>query len=414
MAKASGWVVRVSVLFIFLLNVEISLVNTALGEVAKAFPDADPVIINLVSTSAVIFMFLCSLLVGRLATRHNMRTLVIVALVIYTIGGVGGFFLSFSLWTLLLSRALVGVGAGISAPLVGAIVARLYEGPDRARMLGWANGFSSLIAVFLTMLAGWLAAMDWRYTFLAYGVFALILLLEVYALPSLPPLAKRSADGSTATVERPRFTPRQKAKLVLIAVFVFLNLMAGMLLLLKMPIMVTMENIGGPIQISWAFSTFTVGAFLSSMAFGWLHRATGRYALALYLALSAAGFVPVVLAQSIVPIVVGLFLFGLGSGMFIPAIQMKALDTGPQVNVAYAMSVAFGALFLGQFAASFAEKLLAPFGDASPRSLMTVGFGLFVAYLFAYLGWTRFVPANWATENDEVAGDEPTWVGGKS
>ncbi|WP_024287278.1 MFS transporter [Cellulomonas sp. KRMCY2] len=393
MVKTNGWLVRTAVLFIFLLNIEVSLINSALGEIAKAFPTADPVLINLVSTSSVVFMFLCSFIVGRVGARYDKRKIVLIALVIYIIGGLGGYLFSYSIWALILSRSLVGIGAGMTAPLVGCIVSELWHGPDRARMLGWANGFDSLLAVFITMLAGVLGAINWRYTFFAYGVFILVLLLEAYALPSIPPPVARQA------VEKPQFTPKQKAKLALIAGFVFLNLMAGMLLFLKMPIMVTQDGLGGPAQIAMGFSANTAGACISALCFGWIYRVFKRYTLAVYLALTAVAFLIVLSAHSIPIIVLGFFINGLGNGLMIPSIEMKAIGTGPRANVSYAMSVAFGALFLGQIAAGFVEKLLGVFGDPAPRTLMTFSLVMFLLYLTAYLIWTRVVPE----ENNEIS-----------
>lgn len=387
MPKARGWLVRMSVLFIFLLSVEVSLVNTALGEISKAFPDADPVLINLVSTSAVFFMFAMSFTIGWFASRFNKKHLVIVGLVIYIIGGVGGFFMSHSIEQLILSRALVGIGAGLTAPLVGAIVCELYEGDERATMLGWANGFGSLLAVFLTMLAGWLGAMNWRYTFLAYAVFVLVLLLEVVALPSLP-----SPTTPAGRPERAQFTRHQRAKLVLIAAFVFMNLMAGMMLFLKTPILITQEGIGGPVQIASAFSANTAGAFISAIAFGWVFRVFRRYTMVVYTTMTAVAFLVVLNSHTVPLIMLGFVINGLAMGLFIPLIEMKAITTGSRANVAKAMSVVFGALFLGQFAASFMEKVLGLFGNPTPRAMLTFSFVMFCLFTVAYLVWVRAVP----------------------
>jgi MFS family permease len=387
MRKPPGWLVRMSVLFIFLLNVEVSLVNTALGEISKAFPDADPVLINLVSTSAVFFMFVMSFAMGRFASRFNKKHLVIVGLVIYIIGGVGGFFMSHSIEQLIFSRALVGIGAGMTAPLVGAIVCELYEGRDRATMLGWANGFDSLLAVFLTMLAGWLGAINWRYTFLAYAVFVLVLLLEVAVLPSLPPQTM-PAGGA----ERAHFTRHQRAKLVLVAAFVFMNLMAGMMLFLKTPILITQEGLGGPLQIASAFSANTAGACISAIAFGWVFRVFRRYTMVVYTTMTAVAFLIVLNSHTVSLIMLGFLINGLAMGLFIPSIEMKAITTGSRANIAKAMSVVFGALFLGQFAASFMEKALALFGDPTPRTMLTLSFVMFCLFTVAYLVWVRAVP----------------------
>ena len=45
---------RITVLFIFLLNCEVTVVSTGMGEIAKAFSNASPILINLVYTFPIL------------------------------------------------------------------------------------------------------------------------------------------------------------------------------------------------------------------------------------------------------------------------------------------------------------------------------------------------------------------------
>jgi MFS family permease len=148
--NGGGILTRLAVMFIFLINVEVSLVNVALGSIKEAFPDTDPVMISLISTLPILVMFLMTLVVGRLSMRFDKKNLVITSLIIYIIGGIGGVFMTSSITRILAMRLLVGIGAGLSAPLCGAIIAELYRESERVKMLGWAQGFDSLMAVLLT------------------------------------------------------------------------------------------------------------------------------------------------------------------------------------------------------------------------------------------------------------------------
>jgi MFS family permease len=114
---------RISVLFIFLMNIEISLVNSGLAYFAKAFPDADPTSISLIFSISTLSALIVSLLVmPQLVKRFNKRNIVLVALYIYLIGGIGPAFFNATIGQVLMFRALLGVGVGLSAPLCGAII----------------------------------------------------------------------------------------------------------------------------------------------------------------------------------------------------------------------------------------------------------------------------------------------------
>ncbi|MBP2649936.1 MAG: hypothetical protein H6Q74_761 [Firmicutes bacterium] len=382
--STKGWVTKIAVLFIFLLNVETSLVNTALGEISKAFPGTDPVMINLISTFPVFFALIMSFFIGKLAEKYDKKKLLLWSLIIYIIGGLGGAFINGSIAELLIMRAFVGIGAGMSAPLCGSIIADLFEPKEQAMMLGWSNGFSSLLAVLITMLSGWLCAINWTYTFLAYGIFVFVLLLEMYALPSLPAVV---AAAEAETKEKPKYTTKQKVKLGLMGLYVLCNLMVGMLLFMKMPILMTQENIGGPVVIATAFSASTVMACISSLLFGYIVRFFKRYTLAIYSILTALAFFIILSAHSADLVIIALAFNGFAMGMMMPALQLKAISTGPKANATYATSIILGSLFVGQILATFVEKALVVFGDPTPRALFLFGGIMFIVYTVAYLIW---------------------------
>lgn len=118
------------------MNVETTLVNPALGEIAKSFPTVDPVVISLVSTLSMGTCLVSSLLILPFLIKvFNKRNIIITALMIYLIGGVSGAFFNSSIYQQLASRVLVGFGAGLTAPLCGAIINELYNGNERDKML---------------------------------------------------------------------------------------------------------------------------------------------------------------------------------------------------------------------------------------------------------------------------------------
>ncbi|MBP2642839.1 MAG: hypothetical protein H6Q67_726 [Firmicutes bacterium] len=397
-----GWLTKLAVLFIFLLNVETQLVNTALGEIAKAFPGTDPVLINLISNFPVFLALAISFVIGKLAQKYDKKTLLITALGIYIIGGLGGAFINGSIAQILVMRALVGIGAGISAPLCGSIISDLYDGDEKATMLGWTNGFSSLLAILITMVSGWLCSIKWEYTFFAYAVFIVVLLLEIFALPSLPPVVAASSSNSEPA-EKPTYTTKQKIKLALIGLYVVCSMMIGMLLFMKMPIMVMQDNLGDPLLVATAFSINTGTAFLSAVIFGYIVKIFKRYTLALYSIFTALAFLTVFNAYSSTLLYIGFALNGIAVGLFMPALQLKAISTGPRANATYATSVVLGAMFFGQIISTFIETALKIFGNPTPRSLFLFGCIMFSIYTIAYIIWVVTNPEKDGIPSDTTA-----------
>jgi MFS family permease len=383
--NGSGILTRLAVMFIFLINVEVSLVNVALGSIKQAFPDADPVLISLISTLPILVMFFMTLLVGKLSMRFDKKNLVIVSLIIYIIGGVGGVFMTGSVYQILAMRLLVGIGAGLSAPLCGAIIAELYSESERVKMLGWAQGFDSLMAVLLTMLGGALCVISWNYTFLTYGVFIIILFLVIFCLPAMPPLSSPDKDRSLS--EKKNFTPHQKLKIFLVGAYTFSCIVILMLMFIKLAIFVMEENIGSPVTTATAMSACTAASFITAILIGPITKALKRYTLVVCTGLSAVAFLMLFYAQSASVVILALFVNGLGRGLYTPMVQFKAIEVVPKAVSAYAVSVVMGAIFLGNFLSAFIEKGVALFGNPSPRNLFLLGFVMFVLYTLAYLAW---------------------------
>jgi MFS family permease len=119
------------------------------------------------------------------------KYVLLIGLVIYFIGGVGGGFAR-NIKELLIIRAFFGIGAGLIIPLSTSLIADFFEGEERTKMMGYSGSVSHFGGVIFLLLSGWLACMSWRYTF---GVYALSLLIILMVLVWLPEPESKKAAG---------------------------------------------------------------------------------------------------------------------------------------------------------------------------------------------------------------------------
>ncbi len=175
--------VKISILSISLLTVMASAaISPALAKIRQAFPSADITLIKLVLTLPSLLIIPFSLLGGWLASRMKKKAILLIGLVIYFIGGVGGG-LARSIEQLLIIRGLFGVGVGLIIPLSISLIADFYEKEERAKMMGLSGSVSHFGGVVFLLLSGWLACMSWRYAFGVYGLSALIMFTVFFWLP---------------------------------------------------------------------------------------------------------------------------------------------------------------------------------------------------------------------------------------
>lgn len=399
MSNFKKMLTRIVVMFIFLVNTETSVVNSALGEITKAFPQANATLVSLISTTPILIMFIMSFFVGKIADKLDKKSMVLTALVLYTIGGVGGFFVSSNIYMIIVSRAILGLGAGMAAPLCGSVIAELYTGDDRAHMYGLTNGVDSLIATFVTMLGGVLMMIKWNYIFLAYSIFFIVIALVVYALPSMPHTTSITEEKKVKIT----YNKDQKIKLAVMAAFVFLNLLGGMLLMLKLAIYVTQYNLGTPLFISTAFSIFSIVIMCFSMVFGFVNKFMKRYTLILAPLASIVAYIILLTTKNPACVIAAMIIAGLGSAILMPSMQTEAATIGKKEHSAYAMSVVFGALFLGQFCATFVQAFLGLFGDPSIEAVFVFGIVLLTIIAVSYAVFVKITSQQTLHDTESIA-----------
>ena len=360
---------RISVLFIFLLNCEVTVVGTALGEIKKAFPGADPVLISLVYTFPILIMvFMNFFVVPPLAKRYNKKSLVMVALVFYILGGIGGAFVIGNLFQIIVMRTLVGIGAGLSAPLCGAIINELYEGLDKKNMLGWANGVDSLMAIGFTMVAGVLVAIKWNYVFFVYSFFVIVLLMIATSLPSLP--APAAAEASETKKVKLSYNGKQRFKLFLVCLYDAAFTIFLVVVMIKLAIFVTDEKLGDPVIVATAMSTLTAGILVGSFLFGLAEKLFRRYNLVVSPLLVGIGAFIMYGANAMTPVFTGCFIVGLGAGINLPLVQSRGLAIGLKTDGTFANAMVIGVMNGGQFLATFVEKGVGLFVEPTARNLI--------------------------------------------
>jgi|WetSurMetagenome_2_1015567.scaffolds.fasta_scaffold62820_2 MFS family permease len=368
--NVKGILRRITVLFIFLLNCEVTVVSTGMGAITRAFPGADPVLINLVYTFPILIsVFMNFFVVPPLAKRYDKKSLVIVALVLYIIGGVGGVFATGTIFQIIGMRAFVGIGAGIAAPLCGAIINDLYDGRDKENMLGWANGVDSLMAIILVMIAGYLCAIKWNYLFYVYTYFIIVLLMVVTSLPSIP--APAAIDSSTKKKVKLSYNGKQKFKLFLVCLYDAAFTIFLVVMMMKLSIFIEIDaKLGDAIVSSRAISITTAGILIGSLLFGFADKFFKRYTMIVSTLCVAAGTYIMFGAHALAPVFTGCFIVGLGAGLNLPVVQSRALAIGIKADGTFANAMVIGVMNGGQFLATFVEKGVALFAEPTARNLL--------------------------------------------
>lgn len=168
-----------SILSLSLLTVMAgAAVAPALEVIRRHFSDASQLEVQLVVCMPALFIVITNMFFGRLASRFGARTLTMAGLALYTVGGAAAGLFN-SIWAVLVMRALVGVGVGIIMPLSTGLLTYYFAPEKREGLMGLSSSANQLGGVVATLLAGVLANISWRLSFLVYimGLISIVLCL---------------------------------------------------------------------------------------------------------------------------------------------------------------------------------------------------------------------------------------------
>ncbi|MEA5420127.1 MFS transporter [Spirulina sp. CCNP1310] len=286
-------------------------------------------------------------LFGWLADRIGKRTVLIPSLLLYALFGVAGAVMN-TLPLLLTTRVLLGISsAAIAAASIG-LLATLFEGAERSRMLGYATSAMTIASIIIPIVGGWVGATEWRYAFYLYG-FGLPV-----ALWAAITLREPSSGGGSlldpeqnqtlfATLRRPAIL--QIYGLIVIAAAIVYTVVIYTPLYLK-EIIDADPALNGAVLGIRAVGAAVMSAFAAS-------RLARRFGVQQTIAF---GFITMAFMLLTIPllnelhwIIPAAVLFGMGFGITIPNIYDILAGLAPSEVRATVLAVGTGANSLGQF-----------------------------------------------------------------
>ena len=331
--------------------------------------------IRLILTIPALFIAGFSPFAGRLIDRYGRLKFLYVALIIYGISGVAGYFLD-TLNAILISRALLGLAVGMSMTIVVTLVGDYYEGLERQKFIGLQIAFMSLGGILFISGGGALADISWRHPFLLYGLAFLFLPLSIFFLEEPSTQLKEHSD-SIAT-KAPAFIW-----------FLFANTMIMWIIFFLIPVQLPflMKDIGieSNTLIGAAIALSTASSAVSSISFS---RIKGRFTfLSIFCVgylLMALGYMVISQAHSYSLILAAMLISGLGIGLMIPNTNLWVMKIAPAAIRGKEIGKLTMFWFFGQF---ISPIVLLPITNALnlPNTFQVLAIVMFGLSILAFL-----------------------------
>jgi MFS family permease len=285
-------------------------------------------------------------LVGWLTEVFGKRPVFLMSALFFGVAGAAGA-IAPDLWTLLISRIVLGLAAAGVTTMTIACIGDYYPGEQRDKLIGWYAMIGSGGSFFTLLVAGRLADIGgWRAPFLLYLVGLLIMAL---AIPTLADAKdKKATTAARAETGSIRDAFGIYALILVLSVVMYTVTIQG-------PFMLKAAGIVKPSLQSNILMMTTVGAVLGSYIFAFVRPKMGFLGvLALVWAAFGLSIVGFALTADVLALSFLSGLSGFAAGLMQPLTQSAVLNVVPQQAAARAIGPAVGFHFLGQFLHPFA------------------------------------------------------------
>lgn len=190
----------VSILSLSLLTVMAgAAVAPALSVIQAHFTDSSQLFVQMIISVPALFIVLTNFIFPKLCKFLGAKTLVLIGLLFYTVGGCAAGLFD-NIFLLLLMRALVGMGVGIIMPLSTGLLSFYFRPEQQVHLMGYSSAMNQMGGVIATLLSGLLANFSWRASFLVYlmGLISIVLCLVYLPNDKIVQKSPAKTAGSAA------------------------------------------------------------------------------------------------------------------------------------------------------------------------------------------------------------------------
>lgn len=326
----------------------ISLIATAamapaLNGIQSHFINAPETLVKLVVTLPALVCIPIGLLNSAFMKFISKKNLIIIGLLLYTIGGLSSSFSS-NIYMLLCTKAILGLGLGITAPLSLVLIGDFFHGKERAKFMGFSTATTNLGGILSTLLVGFLASFGWRYSFIVYAVAVIVLILVIFFLPNTEERNKENLN--TVNIEE---EIKLNKGIFKYAILVFLGLVAFYAIPTNMDFLVKLRNLGSTSTAANIVSIGTLTSLISAILFPKLFKIFHRYFSIIIFICMMIGFIILGIGHTMPVILIGAIFVGFGFGDIIPFGMLFASNLVHKTHTALAILVVTTGLYFGEF-----------------------------------------------------------------
>lgn len=358
-------------------------ISPILGDLEIIFKGASELQLQMLESLPSFIIVPFVLLAGRLSIHANKKRLLTIGLSIFFVSSLVYLFAK-TIGLLLFISAVLGIGAGMVIPFSTGLIADYFSGEQRTRQLGYVSSITNIALVLATLLAGFLAGINWHLPFLVY-CFSGVSLFFVFFLKNrsqTPQAAQVSKTVASTTVKKFNYPIEQ---------MIFYYLITFLVLTIPFNLSIYMENLhvgssgtSGTL-ISVFFLSMTLPGFFINRILFWFKKYTNFISVLSI----AAGLVLFVVTDAVAGLTVGVILAGLGYGSMQPLIYDNTAASVTAVHATFALALVMSMNYVAIITYPFILEGLQHLFSATRSSYFPFILNMVLGILFTVVAWFR-------------------------
>ncbi len=341
-----------SICAIAFLTLVSSATSPALAVIGKNFPEASSEAIASIATlstlTSVPFTIISGLLLGR---KVKFRTATFIGLFFTLLGGVMPFFAT-NVTEILIGRAVLGIGSGISTPVITCLVLSLFKGDDISKQFSRNSMATNIGAVIFQMLGGILCNYSWK---LPFAVYFIVLPVMVIAFMWLPE-PKESATTGLQSVKGFDLSKIITKHVMFWSIVYALYMLWFYTYVTQTSGIIVNNGYGDSTVAAVVLSLFTLIGVLGGGLFHKIQKKIGVKSMTLGLCMNGVSFIFLALSRDLVAYSIFSLTFGFGYGLLQPAVDyFMGIGLDDDYRAA-SISVSKIVSSLGSFGSAYAVK----------------------------------------------------------
>lgn len=358
-----------------------AVVSPAVPGIRAAFSDTAGVdlLARMITSAHALAIVLFSPFAGGLSERMGRKRALLIGMFAFALGGSSGFYLP-DLISILAGRVVLGLGVALVMTNSVALIADLYEGSERQRLLGRQTAAGAFGGVVLLVGGGALAGLGWRMVFLVYLLGAALI---VPVLRYLPDIRSHAPGAATTDGTAPLARRRWPAGLAAALAAMFLGQIAFYSVPVQVPFLVEDQFHSTSVVSGAVIAVQTLTTGVVSLRFARIRRLTGERSLvAVAFGCIGIGCLVLFMAPNVAVLAVGTLVIGAGLGILMPNLSNWVINTAPPEARGRYAGFLTTALFLGQFLAPIVTQPVVNALDIQPLFLVIALGALLVAAVY--------------------------------